>query len=441
MPPLPPLARPTQGINHVIAYGQSLSTGWEGWPALSTTPRHDSLMLGASVRPLSEHAPEFVPVGGPALTRLRATVQNQQTGEMLDAAAIAALPRGHVALGETVVEGALGLWRGRMLAEGAVRGLNLLLASACGVGGRPIERLAKGAQPELFHRLRDCVRLGRAAAESAGRSYGLTALLLLQGEHNNWAIDGGTDDRAAYKALLQTLHRDMLADLTALAGQDLPPALFLYQTGGAYAADHMAIPMAQLETALEIPGIFLAAPVYPVTDKGGHLDANGYRWLGAQFGKVMHHVLSRNLPWQPLHPTGATLDGLVATIRFHVPVAPLRFGQPMSGLRRMDVPQHGFAVLDDAGEIPLQQVAIAGPDTVALTLTRPPGPGARIRYAGKTRHGGRGGLHDSDPSLAEDRYEYDATTGHYPEADIPGLTGTPYPLMNWCVAFALDLNS
>jgi hypothetical protein len=429
------LARPTRGINHVLAYGQSLSTGWEGWPALSVRPRHDSLMLGGSVRPASEHAPDFVPVGGPVFSRLRATVQHHQTGALLDAATVAALPPGDAALGETVLEAAVNFWRGRMLAEGAARGVNLLLASACGVGGRPIERLARGAEPELFNRLRACVRLAHAAAEGAGRSYGLTALLLLQGEHNSWAIDGGTDDRATYKSLLQQLHRDM----AALAGDDPPPALFLYQTGGAYASDSMSIPMAQLETALEVPGVFLAAPVYPVTDKGGHLDANGYRWLGAQFGKVMHHVLTRNLPWHPLHPTGATLDGRVVTLRFHVPVPPLRFGQPMSGLRRLDVPEQGFAVLDGAGEVPVEQVALSGPESVAITLARPPGPGAMVRYAGRTRHGGRGGLHDSDPTLAEDRYEFDPTTGHYPEADVPGLTGEFYPLMNWCVGFSIGL--
>jgi hypothetical protein len=432
---LPPLARPTRGINHVIAYGQSLSTGWEGWPALSLTPRHDSLMLGASVRPASEHEPEFVPVGGPHLTRLRATVQNQQTNEMLDPAATAALPRAHVAMGETVLEGAINAWRARLLAGGAPRGVNLLLASACGVGGRTIEKLSKGADPELFNRVRGCVHLARIAAESAGRSYGLTALLLLQGEHNNWALDGGTDDRAAYKALLQTLIRDM----RALAEGDDPPAVFLYQTGAAYAADHMAIPMAQLETALEMPGVFLATPVYPVTDKGGHLDANGYRWLGAQFGKVMHHVLTRNLPWQPLHPTAAAVEGRVVTLRFHVPVPPLRFGHPMSGLRPTEVPEQGFAVLDEAGELPVENVALAGPDAVAITLARPPGPGAWVRYAGRTRHAGLGGLHDSDATVADDRYEYDPATGHYPEADIPGLTGQPYPLMNWCVAFARPL--
>jgi hypothetical protein len=69
--------------------------------------------------------------------------------------------------------------------------------------------------------------------------------------------------------------------------------MFMYQTGGAYASDDQAIAQAQLDTALRMPGCYMVAPSYPVTAKGGHLDANGYRWLGAQFGKVMHHVLTQ----------------------------------------------------------------------------------------------------------------------------------------------------
>ena len=71
------VARPVFGVNHVIAYGQSLSSGWEGWPALSVVPRHDSLMLGRSVRPVDENLPCWEPVGGAAFHPLVATVQDQ----------------------------------------------------------------------------------------------------------------------------------------------------------------------------------------------------------------------------------------------------------------------------------------------------------------------------------------------------------------------------
>ncbi|HEY0418741.1 MAG TPA: hypothetical protein VGC80_04410 [Acetobacteraceae bacterium] len=179
------LARPEFGINHVIAYGQSLSSGWEGWPALSTTPRLDSLMLGDSVRPVHEAAPRWQPVGAAAFRLLAATVQRIADGAILSPEEIAALPPGAAALGETVLEAAVNTWRARMIAGGAILGANRLLASSCGVGGRSLEQLSQGAAPELFNRLRDCVAAARRAAADAGQDYGLAALLFLQGEHNN----------------------------------------------------------------------------------------------------------------------------------------------------------------------------------------------------------------------------------------------------------------
>jgi hypothetical protein len=240
--------------------------------------------------------------------------------------------------------------------------------------------------------------------------------------------------------LLQRFRRDFNTDVVdGIAGQALPPALFLYQTGGAYASDEQAIPMAQLDLALAEPGVFLATPVYPVTSKGGHLDANGYRWLGAQFGKVMHRVLTRGEAWLPLHPRRIVASGRTVMISFHVPAPPLAWGRPFAGHRAVDVPERGFTALDEAGPIGIEQVALAGPDAVALTLARAPGAGAALRYADTTRHGGRGALHDSDATVADDTYEYDATTGHYPTADIADLVGRPYPLQNWCVAFNLPI--
>jgi hypothetical protein len=430
-----PLARPVRGINHVIAYGQSLATGWEGWPALSRWQHHDNLMLGRSVRPREEQAPRFEPVGDPGLHPLIATVQSVRDGTLLTAGQVAALPQGDVSMGETVLEGALNLWRAQMLRNGARLGAHQLLASACGVAGRKLEALMKGAQPELFNRLRDCVRHARAAASGCGRSYGLTAVLLLQGENNNWELDGAAGDAAEYGALLRRFHTDLLADIAA--GQADQPALFLYQTGGAYAADAMGVPMAQLQMALDVPGVFMAAPVYPVTEKGGHLDANGYRWLGAQFGKAMHQVFDLGRAWRPLHPLAATLAGQTIRLRFHVPVPPLRFGAPFRGREPLSFPDQGFFAADDSGEIPITAATIAAPDTVTLALARPPASGLFVRYAGRTRHHGRGCLHDSDTTRTDDVYQYDPLTGHAPEAEIEGLVGRPYPLMNWCVAFRM----
>ena len=432
-------ARPDRDVNHVLAYGQSLAVGYEGWPALSLAQPYDSLMLGDSVRSLREATPHWRPTGEAGLRPLRATVQDLASGALLTAEQVMALPRGAGALGETVLEGALNGWRARQLAGGAVAGRRRLLASACGVGGRTLEALSKGAAPDLFNRLRECVDVARMTAVADGLSYGVVALLFLQGEHNNWGLNGGTAAAAAYKALLRRFHDDAVADLAvAIARQPEPPAIFLYQTGGAYASETQSVPQAQLECALEMPGCFMVAPSYPVTEKGGHLDANGYRWLGAQFGKVLHRVLTLNEAWRPLHPVRAERAGREVRVAFHVPVPPLRWGRPIVGRRFVDPADRGFTVLDAAGPIPIVDVRLDAPDAVRITLGRDPHGTATLRYADKG-HAGRGALHDSDAEIAPDCYVYDPATGHDPKADIPELAGRPYPLMNWCVAFAIPL--
>lgn len=431
----PVFARPEFGLNHVLTYGQSLATGWEGWPALSTTQPYDSLMLGASVRPAEEQAPHWRPVPGPPgaalLQPLVATVQAVPGGALLAPEQVARLPRGDVAMGETVLEGAVNFWRARMHRNPDRR----LLASACGVGGRALEQLGRGARPELFNRLRECVAAGRRAAGESGRSYGVVALLFLQGEQNAAGINGALSGQAEYAALLRRFHLDLVQDVVqGAAGQALPPAMFTYQTGGAYASDTLSVAQAQLEFALAQPGVFMVGPVYPVTDKGAHLDANGYRWLGAQFGKVMHRVFDLGEAWRPLHLVRATLSERSVLAEFHVPAPPLRFGRVLAGRRWSDFADRGFTVSDAEGKVPVEAVRLAGPDRIAITLARRPGPGAELRYADRTGHLGRGSVHDSDPTEADDCYVYDPATGHDPAADIPELVGRRYGLANWCVA-------
>ena len=437
-----PHARPVFGINHILAYGQSLASGWEGVPALSRGARHDSLMLGRSVRAGGEEAsPDWQPLGGAVLRPLVATEQRADGKLLDDAARAGATPGpveaepGAIVLGETVLEEALGHLRGRMLAADPAAGLHKLLGSCCAVGGRGIEQLSRGAEPELFARLRACASAARATARGWGKTYGIPAVLLLQGENNSWGLDGATSDRDAYGALFARLIRDIATDVAAgIAGQAAPPAFVTYQTGGAYASDDMAVPQAQLDVALGTAGVFLAAPVYPLPDRPtGHLRADGYRWLGAQFGKVLASLFVDRRPWRPLHPIRAARDGDQVHVGFHVPVPPLVFGCPFIGARRMAVPDQGFSGLDAAGMVPVQTVAMTAAERVSLRLGRALTGAARLRYADRA-HRGRGALHDSDARVAEVGF-----AGADLDAAEPGLLGTPYPLMNWCVGFDIAI--
>ncbi len=411
---LPPggLAGRDRAVNHVIAYGQSLSSGWEGTPALSTTPRLDLLMLGDSVRPQSEWAPAWQPVGDARFTPLRATDQALD-GRLLTDAEVAALPPDSLKLGETVLEAALFEWRYRMRPLTPPRHL---LASSAGVGGRSLEALSKGAQPELFQRLRDCATLAR---DLAAGDYAIAALLMLQGEHNAWALDGATARTVPYKALFHRFLADFDADIVhGIAGQTLPPAVFLHQVGGAYATDAMGIAQAQLELALEGTRVFLAAPSYPFTDKGGHLDANGYRCLGAYFGRAMWSVLTLGRHWRPLHPRSVICSGTTLTVSFHVPAPPLRWGAVYQGQTTRMLPDRGFTVWDADGLVEISDIMLE-PHSVTLLLARQPGPAAELRYADQSRSGGVGNLHDSETAKA--------------------LEGSQSPLVNWCVAFSIKV--
>lgn len=435
-------ARPQWGVNHVLAYGQSLSSGWEGWPALSTRPLTDALMLGESVRPRREDAPEWQPVGEAAFRPLAAVNQRNSaaTGHadgLLGDAEAAALTPGDVTLGESVLEAAVHFFRQSQLhaAGMAADPARRILASSCGVGGRSLAELSPGATPELFHRLRACTALARQLAGVEG--YGVLALLLLQGEQDYHL----RTPRAAYRAGLEALRQ---AVLEQLAPEQPPPAIFTYQTGGIYADDahELAVGMAQLDCALGRPGWFMAAPAYPVTNrKGGHLDADGHRWLGLQFGKVMHRVITLGESWRPLHPYSVARRGADLLVICHVPAPPLVFDAPFQGRRRAALDQHGFRVSDALGDIALDSVTLAGQAVVRLRLSRLPEGRVLCWHADKTRHNGLGGLRDSDATVAP--YAFAGGDGGAPEAGSAQaeLAGRPYRLHNWCVAFALEAQS
>lgn len=434
----------TWNYTHFAVYGQSLSDGWETWPALSRASRYASnVMVGGSVRPITDDGP-FDPVGGNAAFQpMVAVVQEAAQGGLLSDAQVASLQRGDPARGETPIEGALNFAK-RLhnqragLLDDADR---CFVATSSGVGGRTIEQLTKGASPDLWRRLVTAVQLARDQAVGAGKSYGIGAFIWIQGEWNYGPGAGGDTSKAGYKAKLAQLWQDFRADcVTGIAGQNTAPALIMYQTGAGYTRDDndLSIGMAQWEFCRENSGCYLATPVYPFTDKGGHLDANGSRWFGLQIGKVLHRVVELRQDWKPLSPRSAVAAGRVVSIDFHVPEPPLQFSMPYNASTAVDYDDKGFTVLDNGGRVPIASVRIVLDTIVEITCTRDFVGQVKVRYADKTYHEGNGCLCDSDATVSPDLYEYEAGRGFYPEANVAALVGKPYPLNNWCIAFSID---
>ena len=438
------IARPVYDYNILITDGQSLSNGTEGWAALSKDIRAtlNINMLGDSVRPKNENGSTFTPLNGAEIRSARAVVQDliapPDGGNLMTDEAVAALPRGANNFGETVDIGAMWMWREMQLQfRGVVTDERKIVAVNCGVGGQIIEHLSKGHSWGFYNRIISAVTQIKAIADAEGKTCGVVGFLYLGNEYNYDSTKGGATDRAEYRALLRKLIDDVITDTTAITGQTEPPLTVLYQTSGSWTRDstNMSIGEAQLDICAADANVMMASPAYAVTDKGGHLDANGYRWLGMQFGKVLHRAIDRRQNWRPLQPLSVTLSGTFLRADFLVWSPPLQFRSCYVGSSPTTYAAKGFRVTDDAGDVPVTRVDIVADTVVDITLGRETTGDVYLWYASQTGSNGNGNLFDSDTTVAVANYEFHEGTGQYPESNIPELVNRPYPLNNPCVAF------
>ncbi|WP_427063845.1 hypothetical protein [Klebsiella pneumoniae] len=438
------IARPVYDYNILITDGQSLSNGTEGWAALSKDIRAtlNINMLGDSVRPKNENGSTFTPLNGAEIRSARAVVQDliapPDGGNLMTDEAVAALPRGANNFGETVDIGAMWMWREMQLQfRGVVTDERKIVAVNCGVGGQIIEHLSKGHSWGFYNRIISAVTQIKAIADAEGKTCGVVGFLYLGNEYNYDSTKGGATDRAEYRALLRKLIDDVITDTTAITGQTEPPLTVLYQTSGSWTRDstNMSIGEAQLDICAADANVMMASPAYAVTDKGGHLDANGYRWLGMQFGKVLHRAIDRRQNRRPLQPLSVTLSGTFLRADFLVWSPPLQFRSCYVGSSPTTYAAKGFRVTDDAGDVPVTRVDIVADTVVDITLGRETTGDVYLWYASQTGSNGNGNLFDSDTTVAVANYEFHEGTGQYPESNIPELVNRPYPLNNPCVAF------
>ncbi|EPL5654671.1 hypothetical protein PQ783_001155 [Klebsiella pneumoniae] len=428
-------------LSMIIWYGQSLSTNQEGYPALSKTPYSNlgNLMLGNSPRPNTRTGAGFTPVGSAILNPLRAVVQSGDGSYVMSDADVAALPAGSGNEGEGAVA-AVNMLRTLFLRQAALLTdpSRLLVLASCGVNGRTVEALSKGADPELYNRIREAVSKIKVIADGESKTFGIGAFCFLQGEWNYNPGYGGDYTREGYKAKVRQLYSDVIADFCS--GQR-PPAMFTYQTGGTYTIDtyELAIGMAQLDMATEGGNIYGVCPSYPFPNKdSGHLTSNGYRWMDMFFGKVMFRVLVLGEGWEPLHCTGVEVQDDYALLNYAVPYPPLQWGTPYDGRTAKTYADKGYRATDANGALDITAAEIVADTVVKLTFSRRVSGKIKIWYADKTSHNGNGCLKDSDPFLATENYVYTAGSGQYADENIPELVDKPYPLENWAWAQIIE---
>lgn len=292
--------------------------------------------------------------------------------------------------------------------------------------------------------------LDRAVSASAGSSAVVASVMFGQGEYDYSAANGSMNrTRELYKAAINTYFTDIKTEIMArVPDQKLGPAFFTYVTGASYTVDTDAsgapdlfVAMAQLELGDERDDLWVVGPIYPYTDKGGHLTANGSRWYGNLLAKVEHRVQHLGQDWGPVRPTRIQLINSEIYIDYHVPEPPLDWRAVYVGQTLTMYPNKGFRVIDRGNSnasVSISSVELVGSTIVRITLTGTFSDNLSVYYADKLVHNGNGNLCDSDRTIAHDVYVYDAS--FMPETENhTELVGKPYPLNNWCVPFFLPV--
>jgi len=443
----PMVQLPVAQYNTIMNYGQSLGEGNETWPSLSKLWQQGALMVGDNVDNLGVET--YDAMGVDQFNPLVANTHNNVSN--LTGAEEALLSPGDNNKGEPPVIGltnGLKFWMNRR-ALALDDGRNLVAMSSA-QAGRTIAQLSRVNSQDAVDRwggMISGIQLAKDLADAAGATCVCPILTWIQGEFDYNTNNGSTNaTRALYRAALETLFDDANTDIPAITGQGLPPLKLMYQTGGSYTRDadmngapDLHVGMAQLEVAIARDDVVMVGPVYPYTDKGGHLDSNGARWYGHQQAKVAAKILAGE-GWQPLRPIEIEKSGATIFVHYHVPQPPLRFAPTYwSYFEGFDYADKGFAVTsaDAATVYAVEAVQIVSDTIIAITCAVEPPDDALLWYADLNiaNHDGQGNVCDSDPTLAIDRYEYVPERGMYASANRPELVGRRYDLRNWSVAF------
>ncbi len=455
------LTASAEQLDHFIINGQSLSTGHQSWPVVSTENVPGNFMLGNQI--WNNYGHDWEAAMHPLIGTVAKQFQNDGGNGTKDGGAIAECPL-------------LGAVNHLQLKYGTHK----ILASSVGVSGAAVEELSKECETRTYYK--DFQRtLTNAKTAVAGTDYQLNcpAIFWMQGEFN-YTVKGdpcglkpgeyNTTDKRTYRNLMVKLKENMQHDIMEAYGQTKAPVWITYQTGAQYVRDELGIGMAQLEAANTHDDIIMAGPVYPMTDRGGHLDANGYRWFGEMLAKVYYKTQVLGEKFLGLQPMKITREdgGKTIRVKFTVPEGALVFDTKTLP----KVKNYGFNVYHNgygnAGKQNIKTITIDGDDVVmtfdnALTgkvFVTYGDPTAYIDtpVSGKNDLKGHGNLRDSDPyegvleyidldkKDAGGNYVYMHKEGHTLRPDFEPMDedgnviyGKKYPLYNFAVSFYYQL--
>jgi len=283
-------------------------------------------------------------------------------------------------------------------------------------------------------------------ATVSGKSIIMNLFTWTQGEYNSlqqanqgWTnSQNATNDRNQYKAYLKQLITDLFADAKSVFGQDENPGFFMTQHGTNYLRKfEMFIQMALLETGIEDDRTTMVCSLYPVTNRGGHLDPNGQRWVGEYMAKVYNQVILKGEKWMPFQPKKITKTADALIIDFHVPQPPIIFNTWTVQSKA----NYGFSVRNNGTAFTISRVTITGPTQITVKCSTPFSGDVEIAYA--TYGVLYGNVCDSDTYRSLTNYKQLPVQLRpaWEPKDESGVIiyDKPYPLNNFCLQFYYKL--
>jgi hypothetical protein len=338
-----------KALNQFLSYGQSLSIGQEGKPALSLTQPYSNVTFVGGVKLTTQDYSSTIPL-----------VEDDNNSSS-----------GSASVGETICSGAANYSTSLAVKEnGLIPSNHVILASAVGYGGYSITQLEKGTTWYASDFLPAI-----QGAHNLNSDHALQAVSWMQGEAD-YAMNYAT-----YKTKLVQLANDIDADAKVITNQSHPVHFLTYQTSRNSAGQPDRV-KAQFDAARENKNIHLVSPMYFFTyGDGVHLTNEGYKWYGAYVGRAYKQLAHDNLNPEFLNPVSAYLEGNILTLQFDVPTLPLVFDNSLTGA----VNQNGFRVTNNGSSVNQTSRVIDG-DKLVITLQTAPTGDVRVRcgldYAG-----------------------------------------------------------
>jgi hypothetical protein len=371
----------TNDIKHIIHMGQSLGAGEESLPIVTDTATgYGNIMFKIGTHTWTKKYHE----GKPWL----------RDSSLFSFIPLTAKERGHE--GETIGNGLCD-----HLKSTATRFMNpssKFLFSYTGQGGRLIRELDKRhddakdsragsrkSEGGYYNTILDDVKRAKKSSELLKKKYSVMAITWMQGESNRFGSinrwDKPIEDKKEYMDIyledLIQLKNDLQTDIVEITKQSSNIPFFTYQSAGT------TIGTAQLMACDKERDMYMVGATYMLPNAensrmwaaqkhgdGIHLAADGQRWLGEMFAKVIRKVIFEKEDWDPLRPLGAILsnDRKNMYVNFHVPSPPIVLD---TLLLPKQSKSFGFQIYNGSNFNEINSVSVFNDSTIKITLVNP----------------------------------------------------------------------